>query len=84
MSCFLRGWSKEVKRIFAIEAGDLLDLVKAFFCFRDHFQFCPHLFIDFRQIVDRLTIDFQCLADWDILFSYFHTITGYRLHFLLL
>ena len=22
------GWSKEVKRIFAIEAGDLLDLVK--------------------------------------------------------
>ena len=28
MSCFLRGWSKEVKRIFAIEAGDLLDLVK--------------------------------------------------------
>ena len=25
-----------------------------------------HLFIDFRQIADRLTIDFQCLADWDI------------------
>ena len=31
MSCFLRGWSKEVKRIFAIEAGELLDLVKQLF-----------------------------------------------------
>ena len=95
--CMLDGSSPEIRRHLRktdvkIKAGMVLFrcvnqmfcCIKAFFCFRDHFQFCPHLFIDFRQIADRLTIDFQCLADWDILFSYFHTITGYRLHFLLL
>lgn len=30
--------------------------IKAFFCFRDHFQLCSHLFIDFRQIADRLFV----------------------------
>ena len=95
--CMLDGSSPEIRRHLRktdvkIKVGMVLFrcvnqmfcCIKAFFCFRDHFQFCPHLFIDFRQIADHLTIDFQCLADWDILFSYFHTITGYRLHFLLL
>ena len=32
-------------------------------------QFFPHLLIYFCQVTDRRPVDFQCLADWDILFS---------------
>ena len=53
--------------------------IKPPFGIRNLFQFFPHLLIDFCQIADRRPIDFQCLADWDILFSYFYAIAGYCL-----
>ena len=54
--------------------------VESFFRFRDHCQFIPYLSINPRQTADRSTIDVQCLADRDILFSQFYAITGYCLH----
>ena len=54
--------------------------VESFFKFRDHCQFIPYLSINPRQTADRSTIDVQCLADRDILFSQFYAITGYCLH----
>ncbi|SCI02595.1 Uncharacterised protein [uncultured Blautia sp.] len=54
--------------------------IKTPFSIRDLFQFFPHLFIYFCQIADRRPIESQCLANRDILFSYFYAIAGYCLH----
>ena len=54
--------------------------IETFFRFRDHCQFISYLGIGLRQTADRRTIDIQCLADRDILFSQFYTITGYCPH----
>ena len=54
--------------------------IKTPFSIRNLFQFFPHLLIYFCQTADRRPIKFQCLADRNILFSYFYAITGYCLH----
>ncbi len=54
--------------------------IKTPFSIRDLFQFFPHLLIYFCQIADRRPIESQCLANRDILFSYFYAIAGYCLH----
>ena len=54
--------------------------IETFFRFRDHCQFIPCLGIDLNQAADRRTINIQCLADRDILFSQSYAITGYCPH----
>ena len=53
--------------------------IETFFRFRDHCQFIPCPGIDLNQTADRGTIDVQCLAARDLLFSQCYAITGYCL-----
>ena len=67
-------------RILFCSMHQMLCGIKPPFCIRDLCQFLPHLLIYFCQVTDRRPVDFQCLADRNILFSYFYAITGYCLH----
>ena len=43
--------------------------IETFLTFLNLGQFFPHRFIHFDQITDSRTVNLQCLADWNILFS---------------